>query len=246
MIVELRRYTLREGRRDELIDLFDREFVETQEELGMAVLGQFRDLDRPDQFVWLRGFTDMQARRTSLTAFYSGPVWAKHGPAANATMLDSDDVLLLREIVAVPVSDRSTANPESVLHATIWYWAGPFPDPTHSSTQTLALLRTEYAPNDYPRLPIREQEHALVWLTRSPLQEGVPTEVVKTERFRLSPTRRSSLHWRTQQRAVDAERHARWCVGSGRGDGVYATHVGRTADGRLASFVTDFRVVLLE
>ncbi len=53
MIVELRQYTLREGRRDELIDLFDREFVETQEQLGIAVLGQFRDLDRPDRFVWL-------------------------------------------------------------------------------------------------------------------------------------------------------------------------------------------------
>ncbi|GAB3837615.1 DUF4241 domain-containing protein [Micromonospora andamanensis] len=32
-------------------------------------------------------------------------------------------------------------------------------------------------------------------------------------------------------------------VGSGWGDGVYATYVGRTADGRVASFVTDFRVV---
>jgi len=32
-------------------------------------------------------------------------------------------------------------------------------------------------------------------------------------------------------------------VGSGWGDGVYATYVGRTADGRIASFVTDFRVV---
>ena len=194
MIVELRRYTLREGRRDELIDLFDREFVETQEELGMAVLGQFRDLDRPDRFVWLRGFTDMQSRRTGLTAFYSGPVWAKHGPAANATMLDSDDVLLLREIVAVPVFDRGTANAESVVHATIWYWTGPFPDPTQSPKDTLAVLRTEYAANDFPGLPVREGEHALVWLTRSPLRADIPAEVVKTENLLLSPTRRSSLH----------------------------------------------------
>lgn len=194
MIVELRRYTLREGRRDDLIDLFDREFVEPQEELGMAVLGQFRDLDRPDRFVWLRGFTDMRSRRAGLTAFYSGPVWAKHGPAANATMLDSDDVLLLREIVAVPVSDRGTANPESVLHATIWYRAGPFPDPTQIPKDTLAILRTEYAANDFPQLPVREGEHALVWLTRSPLQADVPGDVVKTENLRLHPTRRSTLH----------------------------------------------------
>jgi hypothetical protein len=194
MIVELRQYTLREGRRDELIDLFDREFVEAQEELGIAVLGQFRDLDRPDRFVWLRGFTDMQSRRTGLTAFYTGSVWAKHGPAANATMLDSDDVLLLREIVAVPVFDRGTVNPESVLHATIWHWAGPFPDPAENAKETLAVLRTEYAANDFPRLPVREGEHALVWLTRSPLQADVPVEVVKTESLRLRPTHRSTLH----------------------------------------------------
>ena len=194
MIVELRRYTLREGRRDELIDLFDREFVETQEELGMAVLGQFRDLDRPDRFVWLRGFTDMPSRRTGLAAFYSGPVWAKHGPAANATMLDSDDVLLLRELVAVPVFDRATDTAESVVHATIWYWAGPFPDPAEYPGDTLAVLKTEYAANNFPALPIRADEHALVWLTRSPLRADVPAGVVKTENLRLSPTRRSSLH----------------------------------------------------
>ncbi|MEU4678428.1 NIPSNAP family protein [Micromonospora sp. NPDC023737] len=193
MIVELRRYTLRAGRRDELIDLFDREFVESQEESGMAVLGQFRDLDRPDQFVWLRGFADMPSRRTSLAAFYSGPVWARHAAAANAMMLDSDDVLLLRELVAVPVFDRGTDDSETVLHATIWYWALPFPDPTPNPEEAVAVLRTEYAVNDFPRLPVREKEHALVWFTRSPLPTDVPAGVVKTESLRLRPTRRSSL-----------------------------------------------------
>jgi hypothetical protein len=37
-----------------------------------------------------------------------------------------------------------------------------------------------------------------------------------------------------------------YVVGSGWGDGVYATYVGRTEDGRIASFVTDFRVVPLD
>ena len=194
MIVELRRYLLRAGRRDELIGLFDREFVETQEELGMAVLGQFRDLDRPDQFVWLRGFPDMASRRAGLTAFYTGPVWAKHGPDANATMLDSDNVLLLREILPVPVFDRGHADPASILHATIWYWPGPFPDPADHPATTVAVLRTEYAENDYPALPVREGEHALVWLARSPLRAAAPATVTRTEHLRLSPTRRSSLH----------------------------------------------------
>ena len=52
-VVELRQYTLHPGKRDVLIDLFDREFVETQEAVGIKVIGQFRDLDHPDHFVWL-------------------------------------------------------------------------------------------------------------------------------------------------------------------------------------------------
>ena len=39
----------------------------------MTVIGQFRDLDNPDSFVWLRGFADMESRRKALGAFYSGP-----------------------------------------------------------------------------------------------------------------------------------------------------------------------------
>ena len=54
-VIELRQYTLHPGRRDDLIALFEREFVEPQEALGIAVLGTFRDLDAPDRFVWLRG-----------------------------------------------------------------------------------------------------------------------------------------------------------------------------------------------
>ena len=72
-VVELRQYTLHPGQRDVLIDLFDREFVETQEAAGMRIIGQFRDLDHPDRFVWLRGFRDMTSRAKALTDFYGGP-----------------------------------------------------------------------------------------------------------------------------------------------------------------------------
>src|SRR5207248_9892330 len=39
-IVELRQYTLHPGKRDVLIDLFEREFIETQEAVGSKVIGQ--------------------------------------------------------------------------------------------------------------------------------------------------------------------------------------------------------------
>ena len=47
-IVELRRYTLHPGKREALITLFEREFIETQEDAGMQLIAQFRDLDQPD------------------------------------------------------------------------------------------------------------------------------------------------------------------------------------------------------
>src|SRR5207248_4135647 len=87
-------YTLHPGKREVLIELFERALIEPQEAAGMRILGQFRDLDRPDHFVWIRGFPDMASRVEALSAFYGGPVRKAHREAANATMIDSDDVLL--------------------------------------------------------------------------------------------------------------------------------------------------------
>jgi hypothetical protein len=96
-VVELRQYTLNPGMRDVLIELFEREFVESQEATGeIVIIGQFRDVDKPDRFVWLRGFADMPNRARALQEFYGGPIWKANREAANATMIDSDNVLLLR------------------------------------------------------------------------------------------------------------------------------------------------------
>src|SRR6266849_5564189 len=133
-IVELRQYTLHPGKRDVLIDLFDREFVENQEAVGMKVIGQFRDENDPNRFVWLRGFRDMPSRAQALTDFYGGPVWKAHREAANATMINSDNVLLLHP--ATPPSGFSFGNKErpraranearsELIVATIYYFDAP-------------------------------------------------------------------------------------------------------------------------
>jgi hypothetical protein len=72
VIVELRQYTLHPSSRDTLIDLFEREFLESQEACGMTLIGQFRDLDDPDRFVWFRAFSDMEQRKAALACFYGG------------------------------------------------------------------------------------------------------------------------------------------------------------------------------
>ena len=189
-VVELRQYVLLPGQRDVLIGLFDRELVESQEAAGMAIVGQFRDLDRPDRFVWIRGFASMPARARALAGFYGGPAWRAHAAEANATMIDSDDVLLLRPVTAssgfpAPSAGRpptdATAAGQSRILATIYYRDRPFdhefaaffdsharPVLTAAGAAPLACLQTEHAENTFPALPVRAGENAFVWLARFP------------------------------------------------------------------------------
>jgi NIPSNAP len=208
MIVELRQYMLHPGMRDVLIELFDREFIETQESVGMQVLGQFRDLDDPNRFVWLRGFADMQARAAGLAAFYGGPVWAKHRAAANATMIDSDNVLLLRPVR--PVSSfqlpaQRELNPAHSVHASIYYFDVPiaaelvneFEQHLSAVDAALGLFVTDPSPNNFPALPVREDENVLVWFGRAPARE-LPDHLLRQlrrapELHTLAPTTRSRL-----------------------------------------------------
>jgi quinol monooxygenase YgiN len=198
-IVELRQYTLHPGRRDELIELFDREFVETQEDAGMAVLGQFRDLRDPDRFVWLRGFTDMESRAAALARFYGGPVWKAHRSQANATMIDSDDVLLLRPLgPGLPqATTRLTEAPSSRVLATLHFGDGPFATFPATDLPPLASFTTEYAENTFPALPVRTGEHVFVWFARFDDQAALDAYLAGTDptttRLLLAPTARSLL-----------------------------------------------------
>lgn len=181
-VVELRQYTLHPGQREILIDLFDGEFVEPQERTGMRVIGQFRDVDDADKFVWLRGFSDMTERARSLAEFYDGPVWERHRDAANATMIDSDDVLLLRPArhdSAFALADgmqRDNRNPGGIIEATIVYVdaaadeASLFarldyavaPTVRRNGGSLLACFVSETSENTFPRLPVREGEPVFV------------------------------------------------------------------------------------
>jgi NIPSNAP protein len=185
-IVELRQYTLRPGRRATLVALFEREFLETQEALGMTIPGEFVDIDDPDRIVWLRGFSDMSARRAGLEAFYGGPVWKAHRDAANATMIDSDDVLLLRP--ARPgagftmLPERETggdggagrlyvANIALFREPVEGTFLAPFdemiaPVIARSGGTVVGAFVTDGSANDFPALPVREGENAFVWIAR--------------------------------------------------------------------------------
>jgi hypothetical protein len=229
-LVELRQYTLHPGQRDVLIDLFEREFIETQEAAGMSVMGQFRDLDADDRFVWLRGFADAATRATSLAAFYDGPVWQAHRDAANATMIDSDDVLLLQPWPGAGITMQGRRRAAGMVRMALPGCVGAalFPLRERASAELLPRGReliaaalqaaggrllgcyvTHNAPNNFPRLPVREGEHRLVVFSlfdeRAALDHFVsaacegpsaldPWLSGPCRCLRLVPTARSALH----------------------------------------------------
>ncbi|MEV4877221.1 NIPSNAP family protein [Streptomyces cyaneofuscatus] len=196
-IVELRQYTLHPGARDTLIELFEREFVTGQEAAGITVGARFRDLDDPDRFVWLRSFPDMAQRARALHVFYGGPVWQAHREEANATMADSDDVLLLSGPGFPAPSDAGPVvatlchptDPDAFAPHVERYVRGDLPPGT---PRPQALHRTEHAENTYPTLPVRTGEDVLLWFTQGKTAPVAPDVVARhlkraPQQLRLAP-----------------------------------------------------------
>jgi len=217
-IVELRQYTLHPGARETLVRVFDEHFIEGQERHGMRIIGQFRDLGDPDRFVWIRGFSDMEARTRALEGFYGGPVWKEHAPLANSTMIDHTNVLLLKPAGPQagfrfdprlrPVPDAAEG-PDGVVGAAIHHLTvpaspgvvGSLIDHVEPAT-LLAQLITESARNPFTRLPVREDANVFVTFAAyasadayRPAAVSSPA-VSRVEHLRLQPTRRSFLRYR--------------------------------------------------
>ncbi|WP_067814688.1 NIPSNAP family protein [Nocardia inohanensis] len=184
-LIELRQYLTQPGACDELVTLFDGEFLESQEAEGISVLGQFRDEDDPDRFAWLRSFPDMTRRAAALTAFYvDSAAWRAHGAHATGLLRDVSDVLLLRPLTAdsgfpglAPRPDPgATELPDTRLLVTVYplrdsgagfadFFASRLqPVLRKAGADPIAVYVTEQTPNEFP-MPVRTG-HTLTWFAR--------------------------------------------------------------------------------
>jgi hypothetical protein len=181
-IVELRQYTLHPQHFAPFARMFEDEFLEPLDAAGMTVIGQFRDLDDPNRFVWMRGFADMPRRAAALSAFYDGALWKSRRDAANAHFTDTDNVLLLHPVLGAGIAPGAprpagAAAADSLIVATVyllradaaaefprWFAAHVLPALAQAGISVDATFETETAANTFPRLPVREGEHAFVWV----------------------------------------------------------------------------------
>lgn len=187
-VIELRQYITYPGQRDVLTGLFEREFIDSQEALGIRVLAQFRDQNDPYRFTWLRGFPGMDERRKSLTDFYYGPLWKRYREQANATLYDNDDVLLLRPTGAgagFALDDASRAPvaapapPAGLIVATLYHFKQEVtpafierfdrelaPLFERHGARILGRFVSEKSANTFAQLPVRETANVYVWFSR--------------------------------------------------------------------------------
>jgi quinol monooxygenase YgiN len=220
-VLELRQYKIVPGRREDLIGVFERWFIESQEATGMRLVGQFRDRDDPNRFTWIRTFPDMAVRERALNAFYFGPVWQAHRDEANPLLEDNDNVLLLKPLAPqlafaepeAPAPSGEAPEPAGFVVATILYlWKDPAegfgqlfaeriaPALRAAGLPVLGAYVPETSENTFPRLPVRQHEKVLVWVTRADHQTWLaadPDIADAQERpaqvLRLDPTPRSRL-----------------------------------------------------
>jgi hypothetical protein len=205
-IIELRQYTLHPHKLEGFVALFEREFIETQEAVGMTVIGHFRDQDDPDRFVWLRGFADMPARAEALQAFYGGPVWKAHRDEANANFIDTDNVLLLRPVSAASgfvlaklqrPATGANISAKGMVVATIYSFDAPVnadfhkfferevePELHRVGISVATVLETESSPNTFPRLPVREGENVFIWIATFAIADDYTGSLARLEQSR--------------------------------------------------------------
>jgi hypothetical protein len=97
MIVEVRSYRIKPGKREEFIKMFETRAVPALRSYGMKVIGPFLDVENPNKFVFLRSFPSLEERDRIKDAFYGSEVWKNELEEFAMALLDSYDVILCEE-----------------------------------------------------------------------------------------------------------------------------------------------------
>lgn len=95
MVIEMRTYKTKPGKRSEFLEIFRAKSVPAHAEIGMKILGPFLSIEDPDTFFFMRGFPDLGSREPMKAKFYEGELWTGELEAIMMPMLDKYDVVLV-------------------------------------------------------------------------------------------------------------------------------------------------------
>jgi hypothetical protein len=95
MIVEMRTYRTKPGRRAEFLEIFRAKSIPAHDAIGMKILGPFLSIEDADVFFFMRGFPDLESRDPLKARFYEGALWKRELEDLLMPMLESYEVVLV-------------------------------------------------------------------------------------------------------------------------------------------------------
>jgi hypothetical protein len=95
MIIEMRTYKTKPGRRSEFLAIFRSKSIPAHAEIGMKILGPFLSVEDPETFFFMRGFPDVASREPMKARFYEGELWKRELENILLPMLDRYEVVLV-------------------------------------------------------------------------------------------------------------------------------------------------------
>ena len=97
MIIEMRTYNTKPGRRSQFLEIFRSKSVPAHAEIGMKILGPFLSVEDLDTFFWMRGFPDIPSREPMKTKFYEGELWKRELENVLLPMLETYEVVVVED-----------------------------------------------------------------------------------------------------------------------------------------------------
>jgi heme-degrading monooxygenase HmoA len=95
MIIEMRTYRLKPGKREEFLEIFRTKSMPAHDEIGMKILGPWLSIEDPDTFFFMRGFPDVASREPMKAKFYEGELWKRELEQVLMPMIERYDVVLV-------------------------------------------------------------------------------------------------------------------------------------------------------
>jgi hypothetical protein len=95
VIVEMRSYTTKPGKRAEFLEMFETRSVPAHQEIGMRIRGPFLSVEDPDVFFFMRAFPDLPSREPMKARFYEGELWKRELEHIMLPMLEKYDVVVV-------------------------------------------------------------------------------------------------------------------------------------------------------
>jgi hypothetical protein len=95
MIIEMRTYKIKPGRRSTFLDIFRAKSIPAHQEIGMRICGPFLSIEDPDSFFFMRGFPDAASREPMKAKFYEGELWKRELEGVIMPMIESYEAVIV-------------------------------------------------------------------------------------------------------------------------------------------------------